>query len=181
MREIVEQVLAGDKNAFSLIVREFGVGIRAFLAAHLNDSHTIDDLAQETFIAAYGNLKTYQLDGDFGSWIKGIAHHKLLSYFRRTYREKGRLEAFQAQIVEELSEDILHATAHDSSDTIEKLRACMKRLPDRLRVAMEARYYAREKVSALAARLHTSATAISSLLYRGREEIITCMERRTSP
>ncbi len=181
MRETVEQVRAGDKNAFALIVREYGVSVRAYLAAQLTDSHTVDDLAQETFVAAYGSLNTYQMDSDLGVWIKGIARHKLLSYFRRAYREKGRLAAFREQLMEELVEDVSRATSGDSADMIEKLRMCMKRLPERLRMVMEARYYACEKVSALAARLGTSATAISSLLYRGREDLMACMERRTSP
>lgn len=180
MRGAVEQVLAGDKNAFALIIREYGVPVRALLAAHLSDAHTVDDLAQETFVAAYGSLATYQAGGDLGVWIKGIARHKLLSYLRRTYREKGRMAAFQGQLIEDLVEDLSRATADDSADTIEKLRGCMKRLPERLRTVMEARYYASEKVSALAGRLRTSATAISSLLYRGREELTACMERRTS-
>ena len=33
MRETVGQVRAGDKNAFALIVREYGVSVRAYLAA----------------------------------------------------------------------------------------------------------------------------------------------------
>lgn len=180
MREAVEQVLGGDRNAFALIVREYGVPVRALLAAHLSDAHTVDDLAQETFVAAFGSLNTYQMGSDLGVWIKGIARHKLLSYLRRTYREKGRLAALQDQLIEELVEDLSRATAGDSADTIDKLRMCMKRLPERLRMVMEARYYASEKVSALAARMGTSATAISSLLYRGREDLTACMERRTS-
>ena len=177
MREAVEQVLSGDVEASSLIVREYGIRVRAFLAAHINDPDTVDDLAQETFIAAYRSLGTHRNDTDIGSWIKGIARNKLRMHFREHYGEKRRMEFLRAQTIEELTEDLARATADDTEHTIERLMGCMKRLPERLRLTLEARYYGRERVADLAERLQTSATAISSLLYRGRAELRLCMEK----
>ena len=177
MREVVERVLSGDTEAFSLIVREYGIRVRAFLAAHLNDPDTVDDLAQETFIAAYRSLGTHRHESDIGAWIKGIARNKLRMYFREHYSAKKRSEFVRAQTIEELSEDLCQATAEDTTSTVERLAECMRRLPERLRLALEARYYGRERVADLADRLQTSATAVSSLLYRGRVELRLCMEK----
>ncbi len=177
MRELVERVLSGDTEAFSLIVREYGISVRAFLAAHLNDPSTVDDLAQETFIAAYRGLGTHRHESDIGAWIKGIARNKLRMHFREHCSKKRRLELLRAQTIEELSDDLAQATAEDTANTIERLTNCMKRLPERLRQTLEARYYGRERVAELAERLATSATAISSLLYRGRAELRLCLEK----
>jgi len=178
MREVVERVLSGDPDAFSFIVRKYGLRVRVLLAAHISDPDTVDDLAQETFIAAYRSLGTHRHESDMGAWLKGIARNKLRMHFREHYSEKRRLEFVRAQTVAELTDDLDRATAADTEDTIERLTECMKRLPERLRLVIEARYYGRERVSALAEKLRTSATAISSLLYRGRAELRGCMEKK---
>jgi RNA polymerase sigma-70 factor (ECF subfamily) len=177
MSAVVGKVLSGDREAFSLIVREYGIGVRAFLAAHVSDPGMIDDLAQETFIAAYRSLGTCRDENDIGAWIKGIARNKLRMHFRENYSEKRRMEFVRAKTIEDLSEDLANATGDDTSKTVERLRDCMKRLPERLRLVIAARYYGRERVSALAERLGSSVTAVSSLLYRGRAELRMCIEK----
>ena len=70
MNDVVKQVLDGDKQAFRKIIREYSPGIRVFLASHIHDHHTVEDLSQEIFVAVYWNLKTFKQDSDLGAWIR---------------------------------------------------------------------------------------------------------------
>ncbi len=55
------------------------------------------------------------------------------------------------------------------------MNTCLEKLPDRVRTVVQARYFGRDKVNAIAADMQTTVSAISSLLYRGRKLLETCI------
>jgi RNA polymerase sigma-70 factor (ECF subfamily) len=72
-RAIVDAVLAGDRDAFRLLVeRESASVVRA---AHrvLGDLHEAEDVAQEAFVTAYRSLASWRGEGPFGAWLTRIA------------------------------------------------------------------------------------------------------------
>jgi RNA polymerase sigma-70 factor (ECF subfamily) len=180
MKEIIQKVLKGDRDAYRAIVKEFGSVVRACLAAHLSSTDTVEDLAQETFVAAYEHLRDFKLDQDFGPWIKGIARNKLLMHLRRSYQHGEALEKLRAKAAETVFDDVSRRQEADGPRSVDQLRACIEKLPQRLMGVLQARYYERETVTAIAQRHRTSVSAISSLLFRGRKELQACMARSKS-
>src|SRR3954454_24512434 len=72
-RAIVDAVLAGDREAFRLLVeRESASVVRA---GHriLGDLNEAEDVAQEAFVTAYRSLASWRGDGPFGAWLTRIA------------------------------------------------------------------------------------------------------------
>lgn len=174
---ILRKVLAGDRQAFREVVEEYGPCVRAFIAAHLADAHVIDDLSQETFIAAFESLAGFRLDGDFKAWIKGIARNKVLMHLRRAELHGGAMERFQARAVGAVAAELRRHTEPDGPDAVDRLRSCLEKLPGELRGIVSARYYAREPVQSIAGRLGKSPAAVSSLLFRGRQLLASCIGR----
>jgi RNA polymerase sigma-70 factor (ECF subfamily) len=84
--DIVRAVLAGDREAFRVLVdRESAAVVRACYRV-LGDTHEAEDLAQETFVTAYRSLSTWRGDGPFGAWLARIA-------LRLAVRHAGRRKA----------------------------------------------------------------------------------------
>ena len=50
----------GEAEAFRRLVREYGPTIRAWIGQHVRDPQVIDDLAQETLIAAWDSLADHR-------------------------------------------------------------------------------------------------------------------------
>ncbi len=70
---IAAAVLAGDRDAFRLLVdRESAAVIRACHRV-LGDLGEAEDVAQEAFVTAYRSLATWRGDGPFGAWLARIA------------------------------------------------------------------------------------------------------------
>ncbi|MBI3854427.1 MAG: sigma-70 family RNA polymerase sigma factor [Planctomycetes bacterium] len=177
MKAIIQKVLAGDRDAYRILVKEYGSVVRACLAGHLSSGDTVEDLAQETFIAAYEHLGEFDLDQDFGPWIKGIARNKMLMHLRRTYQHGEALEKLKAKAAEKVFDEVVRLQSADDGQAVDQLRRCFEKLPQRLVGVLRARYYERESVTAIAGRHRTSVSAISSLLFRGRKELQSCMGR----
>jgi len=72
-RQIVDAVLAGDREAFRpLVDRESASLVRACQRI-LGDKLQAEDAAQEAFVTAYRSLASWRGDGPFGAWLARIA------------------------------------------------------------------------------------------------------------
>lgn len=72
-RTIVDAVLAGDRNAFRILVDREGPSVVTACARVLGDRSEAEDVAQEAFVIAYRSLGTWRADGAFGAWLSRIA------------------------------------------------------------------------------------------------------------
>ncbi len=72
-RRVVAEVLAGDTDAFRVLVeRESRSLVRACYRV-LGDLHEAEDASQEAFVTAYRALATWRGEGPFGAWLSRIA------------------------------------------------------------------------------------------------------------
>jgi RNA polymerase sigma factor (sigma-70 family) len=73
-----------DHHAFGELVRRHQSPVRAFLTRMTRgDSHLANDLAQETFLKAWKNLKTFRGGAKFSTWLFGIAFNEFRSAARK--------------------------------------------------------------------------------------------------
>jgi RNA polymerase sigma-70 factor (ECF subfamily) len=173
---IVAEILAGKKSSYRHLVQEFGPIIRAFLVSRVNEPTVAEDIAQETFIAAYENLEKFRLGEDFGKWLKGIAHNKLLMHWRTQYKRGDRLEKLKTKILQEVDKYMPKAFTQED-ELITSLQKCLEELPERSKDIIKARYQEQERVKDIAGRLKTTVTAISSLLFRARKQLEMCLAK----
>ena len=72
-RRAVEQVLAGDPQAFRVLVERHQRGVHAVIYRLVHSRADADDLAQQAFLSAYGALSSFKPELKFSSWIYRIA------------------------------------------------------------------------------------------------------------
>lgn len=78
----------GDRNAFAALVEHYWDRLFRWLYHLTHDRHTAEDLAQETFLRAFGALNRFQAGTNFGAWIFRIAHNALANQRRGTRRRE---------------------------------------------------------------------------------------------
>jgi RNA polymerase sigma-70 factor (ECF subfamily) len=84
--DLVARVLANDdRHAFAALVGRHQSAVRGLLRRlTAGDAALADDLAQETFLRAYRNLKTWRGEGKLSTWLYRIAWNSWASVARRT-------------------------------------------------------------------------------------------------
>src|SRR5262245_64864532 len=86
---VARAVATGDAAAFALLVERHQSAVRNWLRQLCRDPAQGDDLAQETFLAAWRNLASFAGTGRFSSWLMKIAYHAFLQASRReTHRRQ---------------------------------------------------------------------------------------------
>ncbi len=69
----VDAVLAGDRDAFRVLVDREGAAVVRACHRILGDIHEAEDAAQEAFVTAFKSLAGWRGDGPFGAWLTRIA------------------------------------------------------------------------------------------------------------
>jgi len=85
--ELIARVLVeDDRHAFSELVHRYQSAILATLRRLTAGNHALaDDLAQETFLLAYRNLKSFRQEARFPTWLYRIATNGLASWAATAY------------------------------------------------------------------------------------------------
>src|SRR4029450_5456006 len=90
---IVERALTGDANAFGELVRRWERRIFALTYGMLGREEDARDATQETFLAAFRNLRGFRGEAKVSSWLHRIAVNQCITRQRRAkVRNESALE-----------------------------------------------------------------------------------------
>lgn len=85
---IARCVVADDRHAFAELVRRHQSAVRACLRKLTGGNHALaDDLAQDTFVLAWRNLKGFRQEARFSTWLYRIATNCWLAHARKRHEE----------------------------------------------------------------------------------------------
>jgi RNA polymerase sigma factor (sigma-70 family) len=94
---LVERTLTlNDHQAFARLVLRHQLVVRSLLTRCCRrDSHSIDDLVQETFLRAYLSLASFRCEAKFSTWLYRIAFNLVADKFRRKSLDYCDLNSIQ--------------------------------------------------------------------------------------
>src|SRR5690242_18002305 len=85
---IARCVVADDRHAFAELVKRHQSSVRACLRKLTAGNHALaDDLAQDTFLLAWRNLKSFRQEARFSTWLYRIATNCWLAQARKRHEE----------------------------------------------------------------------------------------------
>lgn len=176
--DAIRKVLGGDSSEFSRLVREFGLPVRSFIHARIQNQADAEDLAQETFIAAFRGLAKFEIGQSFEAWLIGIARHRVLGHFRSSGRRQKANERFREECLVRIETELGEIEGEMSQESLTRLMDCVEKLPERMRQVIRARLRG-ENGSVAAKILNTTRGAIYMLQLRANDHLRECMMKGT--
>lgn len=135
--------------------------------AHTGNVQDAQDLAAETFQAALEARRSYHsLKGSQKTWVMGIAHHKLVDYFRRSYRNPTVELAELQSDFEPLPEEITARRLQEA-----QISQALKRLPPDRAEAVVLHYFAGLNLAETSLAMGKSQVAVKKLIQRGLQDL----------
>ena len=136
MEETGEEVLVraaqkGDRRAFMELARRHQEKIYYAILGLTRSRTDADDLAQETFMAAFRSLKKFKMKSSFYTWTYKIAINLTLNHLKRLKREKGRrvLDEGQGLGCQPTSECLSPEGNSLKDELVEKIKTGIDSLP----------------------------------------------------
>ncbi len=176
---VIAAVRRGETDKFRLIVREYGLLVRGYLAARLPHQDDADDLAQEVFLIAFDKLGTCE-SGKFVPWLLGIARNQLRNHWRSRVRREDALARFREEISEIVEPDLDAVASQFSPGEVERLLHCIALLPDRLRRIVRAGLEG-TRSEVVAQELGINPNALYQARFRAHAALRRCMTQLIGP
>ena len=178
---LVEEARGGSEKAFTRLVRLFQARVRTYLCRFVEHQDVVDDIAQETFLAAHRSLPEFRGEALFSTWLLGIARHRALMHLREESRRGlNRPVPLESEIAGWLAAKI--STGADDCGThgpeLTALQACLKNLPEHSAKLVRDHYFKGRPGPALAQELGKKESTLWVTLMRIRNALRVCIERR---
>ena len=167
---------AARDELFADLVREHQVSLRVFVRSLGVESGWVDDLAQDTFVVAYREMDSYDLDRNFGKWLRGIARNLVRNELRKQGRHRRILH-------ESLSQHLLDLAENEKDREVDvtqlsALRDCVEQLPGKSRELVRSRYFEGWDATILADKFEMKAATVRQTLLRIRRQLYQCVNQR---
>ncbi len=173
--QIVERALSGETEAFSEIVRRWERKIYALTFGILGSSEDARDATQETFIAAYKNLRGFRGEAKVSSWLHRIAVNQCIS---RQRRARVRLETGIDDVPETLGERFLStplqaspAKRTENQQKTEAVRRAVAALPPELREVVLMKEFEELTFQEISDALNIPLSTVKSRLYTAFKQL----------
>ena len=162
-----------DDRIVELITRSQG-SLYAYITSLLFRSQEAQDVLQETNMVLWQKRAGAPKDGEFLTWARRVAYYQVLAYRKR--RERDR-HFFSENLLSMLATSASEGISVDEAK-VEALGDCLQKLPASSFQLLRRRYYSSQSVMEIAEQMHKSVSAISQSLYRIRQRLLDCVQRK---
>lgn len=164
----VADVLRGNKQAFANLVERYKSPVYNLAYRMLGNGEDAEDAAQESFLRAYSQLRSYDRSRKFSSWLLSITAHHCIDQLRRRRFTWLPIEAIDA--LEWLGADVdqPESVVIDGEDR-DEVRRLLHALPAKYRLVVVLRYWYDMSYDEIARTTSLSEAAVKTRLHRARE------------
>jgi RNA polymerase sigma factor (sigma-70 family) len=165
----LELLCSGDEHAFAQFIDKYKETVFLCCRRLGLQEDEVEDIASETFLAAYKGLKGYKRKAELGTWIWSIAYRQAVSCLRKNQRRLQLEDEFQNEINSSKHDEPIVAT--QAKEQTEIIWEAVERLP-KLWALVIILYYREEKnVGEIAKIMRIKQNTAKTYLFRGRERL----------
>ncbi len=172
--ELVKQTLAGDQQAFALLVEKYQEQIHTLAWQKIGDFHTAEEITQDAFITAYQKLSSLKHPHRFSGWLYVITTNICKMWHRK---KKPQLESLEQTNPMELEE--VYYTEYKIQEREEQrkenqrsvVRKLLSRLKESDRTVITMHYLAGLSCEEIGEFLGVSTNTVKIRLHRARNRL----------
>ena len=171
---LVQRILAGDENAFAILIEKYQRQVHALAFRKVGDFQTAEDITQETFLRVHQRLATLNDPAKFSGWLYAIANHLCIAWYRKN---RLQTEALQEIYISEVETDAYsrymareHAKTTDAAQQ-DLVKSLLTKLKESDREVITLHYFEEMTSSEIGEFLGVSENTIKSRLHRARRRL----------
>ena len=174
---LIEKVKNGNEGAFNFLVNKYYPRVYASLFSFTKSKEDSEDLAQQTFLKVWQQIKTFRGDSAFFTWVYRIAINLAKNYVVSSGYKKQKVNTSieSAEIDVSSYEDIESLLIHKQS--LNEIKDFINTMPESLKTAFTLRESEGKSYEEISTITQTPIGTVRSRIFRARELIIEYMQK----
>lgn len=176
--EIARGLRQRDPELLDRLIEQYQHRLLRYLTYMVGNSHTAEDLFQETWLRVLERGSQYDGEHNFSTWLFSVARNLAIDYMR-----KKKLDSLDAQVNAEGPGATPVSTAPSAFDVIagqeesQRIFAAMACVPAEYREALVLRFHEELSLDEIAALTRTPLGTVKSRIYRGLNVLMPRLKR----
>ena len=181
----VEQTLAGDRDAYRLLVERHSRNVFRLAYRMTGNQHDAEEVVQEAFLRAYQKLRQFESRANFGTWVYRIAANYAIDRMRQKKTEESQRELPARETEDGVEFDVM-STVPDAAPSPERLaqsgqlaarmRVALRELSEAERTAFVMRHWNGAGIEEIAQALESSTSAAKNTVFRSVQKLRKALE-----
>ncbi|WP_223596262.1 RNA polymerase sigma factor SigW [Neobacillus bataviensis] len=176
VKKRIKQVIKGDQDAFGEIVEIYKNSVYQLCFRMLGNKHEAEDVAQEAFIRAYVNIKSFNQDLKFSTWLFRIATNLCIDRMRKKkpdyYLDAEVVGTEGLTMYSQIpSNTPLPEKELESLELQETVQKEILKLPEKYRSAIVLKYVEELSLNEISEILDLPLGTVKTRIHRGREAL----------
>jgi RNA polymerase sigma-70 factor (ECF subfamily) len=167
--QIAEEIVNGNNELFGELVRRYEQRLVRYTTYILQDKSAAYDVVQDTFIKSFENLKSFNTERKFSSWIYRIAHNESINRIKKNGREIFNVD-FDF-LKELMPPDTAPDVEFERNEINESLRKSMEMLPVKFREVLTLYYLENKSYDEISDILRISIGTVGTWINRGKAKL----------
>lgn len=166
---LIAAALGGDNAAFSALMGRHKDALYRFVRRYVGDADESFDLVQETFVAGWSALNTFEQGRPFAVWLRRIALNKCRDWSRRRQVRRFFFGASPLEAADKMPAAPFEDGAHQTR--LAALDAAIAALPTALKEPLLLTVFEEMPQTEAATLLGISAKAVETRVYRAKQKL----------
>lgn len=174
----------GVSSSLSLWVDEHGDALFRYAVQRVRDRHAIEDLLQETFLAALKSAESFRGDSTVRTWLISILRLKIVDYYRKVARNKTLQQVDDAELDPKVVResrldrwDASFANTFENEEFWATFRGCLEKLPASLGQVYLLREIDQCAPETICESFNISRKNLAVRIFRARAALRDCLDR----
>ena len=174
---LIEKAKKGNEGAFNFLMNKYYPRVYASLFSFTKSKEDSEDLAQQTFIKVWQQIKSFRGDSAFFTWVYRIAINLAKNYVASSGYKKQKVNSSidQLEIDISSSENIESMLIH--SQSIDDIKEFINTMPEALKTAFTLRESEGKSYEEISIITETPIGTVRSRIFRARESIVDYMKK----
>ncbi|MBN8578596.1 MAG: sigma-70 family RNA polymerase sigma factor [Cytophagales bacterium] len=168
---LLNRILAGESAAYARLVREYKNLAFTIALKIVNNKPEAEEVAQDAFIKAFQNLKKFNREARFKTWLYRIVFNTAISYKRKSKAAFYSIEHAQIPVSEQGGRDLQKA------DQVKFLHEAMQTLAEADRLALQLFYLNEFSLEEVATMMSQPANTVKVRVHRARLRLADELKR----
>ncbi|MFJ7512742.1 RNA polymerase sigma factor SigW [Peribacillus simplex] len=176
IKERINQVLKGDHNAFGEIVEIYKDKVFQICFRMLGNRQEAEDLAQEAFVRAYVNIRSFNIQMKFSTWLYRIATNLCIDRLRKKkpdyYLDTEVAGTEGLNMYSQIASDMAKPEEEvESLELQETIQVEIMKLPEKYRSVIVLKYIEELSLKEISEILDLPVGTVKTRIHRGREAL----------